>query len=73
MTFSGGKRACIGFKFAEMEMKVVLCVLLAALTFDITDKPIAWNVAVVWYPTVGKDSERPQLPLKVGLYQNTEA
>ncbi|TFY56716.1 hypothetical protein EVJ58_g7467 [Rhodofomes roseus] len=69
MTFSGGKRACIGFKFSEMEIKVVLAVLLSKFTFEPSDKPIVWNVASVWYPTVGRKSNTPELPLKVGSYQ----
>ncbi|KAH9914354.1 cytochrome P450 [Fomitopsis serialis] len=69
MTFSGGKRACIGFKFSEMEMKVVLSILLSNFTFEPSGKQIEWNVGVVWYPTVGKENNNPELPLKVGLYQ----
>ncbi|EED77278.1 predicted protein, partial [Postia placenta Mad-698-R] len=68
MTFLGGKRACMhdksGFKFSEMEMKVVLAVMVSNFTFELTEKEIGWNVALVWYPTVGKDDDRPQLPLK---------
>ncbi|CCM02690.1 uncharacterized protein FIBRA_04796 [Fibroporia radiculosa] len=70
MTFLGGKRACIGFKFSEMEMKVVLSVLLSNFRFHLTDKPIEWNVAPVRYPTVGKASDVPQLPLKVELFKS---
>ncbi|CCM06147.1 uncharacterized protein FIBRA_09620 [Fibroporia radiculosa] len=73
MTFIGGKRACIGFKFSEMEMKVVLSVLLANFTFELTDKPIVWNAAGVRYPTVGSVSNKPQMPLKVRLYQGAKA
>ncbi|TFY56029.1 hypothetical protein EVJ58_g7886 [Rhodofomes roseus] len=69
MTFSGGKRSCIGFKFSEMEMKVVLSVLLSKFTFEPSGKPIHWNVGLVYYPTVGEESNKPELPLKVGLYQ----
>ncbi|KAF9811020.1 hypothetical protein IEO21_06724 [Rhodonia placenta] len=69
MTFLGGKRSCIGFKFSEMEMKVVLAVMVSNFTFKLTEKEIGWNVALVWYPTVGKDDDRPQLPLKVRLYK----
>ncbi|OSX57129.1 hypothetical protein POSPLADRAFT_1050195 [Postia placenta MAD-698-R-SB12] len=69
MTFMAGRRACIGFKFSEMEMKVVLAVLLSNFTFELTDKPIEWNISGVRYPTVGKDSNVAQLPLKVGLYK----
>ncbi|CCM00085.1 uncharacterized protein FIBRA_02112 [Fibroporia radiculosa] len=67
MTFSGGGRSCIGFKFSELEMKVVLSALLPSFTFELTGKPIVWNVASVRYPTVGKENNDAQLPLKVGL------
>ncbi|TFY62064.1 hypothetical protein EVJ58_g4113 [Rhodofomes roseus] len=70
LTFLAGKRACIGFKFSEMEMKVVLAVLLTHFTFDLTEKPIVWNVAAIRYPTVGKESTRPEMPLKVGIYRS---
>ncbi|KAI0717433.1 cytochrome P450 [Cerioporus squamosus] len=65
MTFIGGSRACIGFKFAQVEMKAVLFVLLQHFKFEPTGKPIAWNLAAVQYPTVGKESPVPELPLKV--------
>ncbi|KAH9919294.1 cytochrome P450 [Fomitopsis serialis] len=68
MTFAGGKRACIGFKFAEMEMKTVLSVLVSTFTFELSDKPIVWNMAGIMYPTAGKESSNPSLPMKVGLY-----
>ncbi|KZT73355.1 cytochrome P450 [Daedalea quercina L-15889] len=71
MTFLAGKRACIGFKFSEMEMKVVLAVLVSDFTFELSDKPIEWNVAGVWYPTVGKNGKKPRMPLKVGLYKRS--
>ncbi|CCM01005.1 uncharacterized protein FIBRA_03053 [Fibroporia radiculosa] len=72
MTFIGGKRACIGFKFSEMEMKVVLSVLLTNFTFELTDKPIVWNAAAVRYPTVGRMDNKPQMPLKVRLYEGAK-
>jgi len=65
LAFLGGKRACIGFKFAETEMKAVLSVLLPSFAFEVTNKPIMWNVATVTYPTVGWDSAKPELPLFV--------
>ncbi|KAJ6588565.1 cytochrome P450 [Mycena capillaripes] len=40
MTFLGGGRSCIGFKYAQLEMKVVLCVLLRAFTFSHPDPRI---------------------------------
>ncbi|PAV21767.1 cytochrome P450 [Pyrrhoderma noxium] len=34
MTFAGGGRSCIGFKFSEMEMKLVLAVLVETFIFE---------------------------------------
>ncbi|KAL6306606.1 cytochrome P450 monooxygenase [Sparassis latifolia] len=73
MTFMGGGRACIGFKFSEMEMKVVLSVLLPSFTFEITEKPILWNLAGVRYPTIGAESLKAEMPLKVGLFKESDA
>ncbi|PCH40527.1 cytochrome P450 [Wolfiporia cocos MD-104 SS10] len=69
MTFLGGKRACIGFKFSEMEMKVILSVMLTTFAFEPTDKPVAWNVSAVWYPTVGTESNIPEMPIKIRFLQ----
>ncbi|KAJ7452965.1 cytochrome P450 [Mycena galericulata] len=38
MTFIGGGRSCIGFKFSQLEMKVVLCVLLRSFRFSLSEK-----------------------------------
>ncbi|EPS94365.1 hypothetical protein FOMPIDRAFT_62504 [Fomitopsis schrenkii] len=65
MTFAGGNRTCIGLKFAEMELKAMLFVLLDAFSFAVSDKEIVWNIATVRYPTIGKDGMKPQLPLIV--------
>ncbi|KAI0669375.1 cytochrome P450 [Trametes maxima] len=65
MTFSGGVRSCIGFKFSQLEMKVVLSVLLTAFRFEMTDKPIAWNSSAVAYPTTGEQSAKPEMLLRV--------
>ncbi|KAK7676951.1 hypothetical protein QCA50_020069 [Cerrena zonata] len=67
MTFNGGGRACIGFKFSQLEMKVVLAVLLEAYQFNMADnsKDIVWNLAGVRYPTVGSVSKFAEFPVKV--------
>ncbi|EIW62374.1 cytochrome P450 [Trametes versicolor FP-101664 SS1] len=67
MTFWGGGRACIGFKFSQLEMKVVLAVLISTFTFELTDKPVWWNMAGVQYPSADADGEHPGLPMKVRL------
>ncbi|PSR73475.1 hypothetical protein PHLCEN_2v10767 [Hermanssonia centrifuga] len=65
MTFLGGGRACIGFKFSQLEMKVVLAVLLRSFRVTLSDKEIVWNLAGVNYPTVGREASRPSMPLKL--------
>ncbi|KAI0760700.1 cytochrome P450 [Fomes fomentarius] len=68
MTFMGGGRACIGFKFSQLEMKIVLCVLLSKFTFALSDKKIVWNLSNIRYPTAG-DNPKPSLPMKVEIYR----
>ncbi|KAI0692676.1 cytochrome P450 [Cerioporus squamosus] len=76
LTFLGGSRACIGFKFSEMEMKVVLTTLLQHFKFsvpkDLKDS-IFWNFGGVQWPSVGRKSDVSELPLGVELVgQETE-
>ncbi|KAF6748100.1 cytochrome P450 [Ephemerocybe angulata] len=73
MTFIGGGRACIGFKFSQLEMKVVLSVLLQVLKFEPTGKKVIWQTNGIIQPTT-EDAEitssgekKLQLPLKVTL------
>jgi cytochrome P450 len=39
MTFLGGQRACIGFKFAVLEMKALLFHLIRAFEFELAVDP----------------------------------
>ncbi|KAH9941249.1 cytochrome P450 [Epithele typhae] len=64
LTFLGGGRACIGFKFSQCEMKVVLSILLESFAFELPDVPITWNSASVHYPSVG-ESTKAEMPMKV--------
>ncbi|KAI0359963.1 cytochrome P450 [Trametes cingulata] len=66
MTFGAGSHSCIGFKFSQLEMKVVLWTLVRTFSFDLPDKPIKWNSAAVDYPTMGgPDSARAEMLLKI--------
>ncbi|CAL1697383.1 unnamed protein product [Somion occarium] len=69
MTFLGGGRSCLGFKFSQLEMKVVLSTLLESFRFSPSKvaKDVHWNLAAVRYPTIGKDSTNPQLLMSVEL------
>ena len=44
---------------------MVLAALLSSFSFDLTDKPVAWNASAVLYPTMGEESTKPELLLKV--------
>lgn len=47
--------------------EVVLAVLLSTFTFELTEKPIYWNMATVQYPSTDPHGAHPELPMKVGL------
>ncbi|THH27738.1 hypothetical protein EUX98_g6458 [Antrodiella citrinella] len=64
MTFLGGGRACVGFKFSQLEMKVVLSVLLSSFRFT-RSRDIYWNIATFNYPTASRDSTVPEMPVHV--------
>ncbi|KAI0716800.1 cytochrome P450 [Earliella scabrosa] len=68
MTFIGGGRACIGFKFSQLEMKLILCLLLSKFTFELTDKRVVWNLSGVMFPSV-EGSTKASMPLRVGIYK----
>ncbi|KAH9931654.1 cytochrome P450 [Epithele typhae] len=65
MTFSAGSTSCIGFKFSQAEMKVILATLLPVFSFALTDKEVTWNASAVLYPTMGYDSDKPEMRLFV--------
>ncbi|KXN81939.1 Cytochrome P450 3A6 [Leucoagaricus sp. SymC.cos] len=68
MTFLGGSRACIGFKFSQLEMKVVLSILITAFRFEHSNKKIVWKMPGIAAPVVeGKDTTRPSLPMVISL------
>lgn len=50
--------------------EVVLAVLLSTFTFDLTEKPIYWNMATVQYPSTDQHGAHPELPMKVGLLKH---
>ncbi|KAJ7849192.1 hypothetical protein B0H13DRAFT_2361407 [Mycena leptocephala] len=63
MTFLGGGRSCIGFKFAQLEMRVAACVLLRAFSFSKPDSGIRWRkTGIMPSPYV---NDEPKLPIVV--------
>ncbi|KAJ7584809.1 cytochrome P450 [Mycena floridula] len=68
MTFSGGGKSCIGFKFSQLEMKVVLAVLLNTFRFSPANKEIYWEMTNIVSPIVKEvGAEKHQLPFEVAL------
>ncbi|KAF8157063.1 cytochrome P450 [Crassisporium funariophilum] len=67
LTFLGGGRSCIGFKFSQLEMKVVLTLLLDVLEFNPSDKQIYWQMFGVVAPNTDMESKFPTLPMKISL------
>ncbi|KAF7355909.1 Cytochrome P450 [Mycena venus] len=62
MTFVGGGRSCIGFKFVQLELKVVLSVLLRCYHFSVASDAIRWKMGSPAAPSV---DNRPLLPIVV--------
>ncbi|GJE84313.1 cytochrome P450 [Phanerochaete sordida] len=58
MSFIGGGRACVGFKFAQLEIKVLLATLLRAFRISPGTREVYWNLASVSYPTLGRDGDK---------------
>ncbi|KAF9002246.1 cytochrome P450 [Cyathus striatus] len=64
MTFIGGGRSCIGFKFAQLEIKVVLVMLFKSFRFAPSEKDIFWAMNLITTPSVvGGDPQVSSLPL----------
>ncbi|KIJ60897.1 hypothetical protein HYDPIDRAFT_42968 [Hydnomerulius pinastri MD-312] len=67
MTFLGGGRACIGFKFSQLEMKIVLPLMLESFRFT-PSQEIIWTLPGISTPGVrGSINAKYQLPLNVEL------
>jgi len=65
MTFLGGSRACIGFKFSQLEMKVVLLLLIESFKFSLpAGKEIYWDTRGIAKPLIVGSSDY-QMPLVV--------
>ncbi|KAG2146033.1 cytochrome P450 [Suillus bovinus] len=83
MTFLGGSRSCIGFKFAEMEMKQIIAALVLRLHFVLPTDPdanghikeIVWQLKAFHTPVVkppAGDGVSPTVPLKFRLVQEED-
>ncbi|KAH6887850.1 cytochrome P450 [Coprinopsis sp. MPI-PUGE-AT-0042] len=67
LTFLGGGRACIGFKFSQLELKTMAVHLVDRLKFSPSDKQITWRSFGIVTPAVDRSKVRPELPMFVEL------
>ncbi|KAK7680782.1 hypothetical protein QCA50_016090 [Cerrena zonata] len=66
ISFLGGERGCIGYRFAELEIKTILSVLIESFSFSQTDREIHWCKGDVRFPTMVKENNpRPCMFLKI--------
>ncbi|KAI8976575.1 cytochrome P450 [Trametes punicea] len=83
MTFFGGSRACLGFKFAEMEIKQILATLVSNMHFALpsaTDaqgmrKEIYWRIDGLQIPVIRPphgDLQTSQIPLDIRLVKDED-
>ncbi|KAI0364507.1 cytochrome P450 [Pilatotrama ljubarskyi] len=70
LTFLGGPRACIGYRFAIIEMKALIFILIRAYEFSMAVEPaeIKKTPGLVERPMVVGQRGRSQLPLLVKQY-----
>ncbi|OJA10006.1 hypothetical protein AZE42_12056, partial [Rhizopogon vesiculosus] len=75
MTFSGGVRACLGWRFALIEIQAFLMDVVGKFEFALTEKSewIRREPCMVMTPTVeGEVENGVQLPLRVSVAPRTE-
>lgn len=69
MTFLGGPRACIGYRLAVMEIKVILFTLMRNFTFELSDPKLVIETiqGMIARPVIKgeNDSTKTMLPLRV--------
>ncbi|EGG12968.1 cytochrome P450 monooxygenase [Melampsora larici-populina 98AG31] len=75
LTFLGGPRACIGYRFALMELKVLVAVIISHFRFDERDglgcgPEIERHVSIVMRPNVQGKNSGISMPLRVSLVES---
>jgi len=74
LTFIGGPRACIGYRFSLVEFKAILFSLVRAFEFELAVpvSEVGSRTAIVQRPVLRSDpTHQPQLPLLVRPYRRT--
>jgi len=73
MSFLGGPRACIGYRFSLVEMKAILFTLVRTFEFELAVpvSEIGSKSTMVQRPVLRSDPNRPQLPLLIKPYKQS--
>ncbi|KAN0097938.1 Cytochrome P450 [Tylopilus felleus] len=73
MSFLGGPRACIGYRFSVVEMKAILFTLVRTFEFELAVpvSEIGSKWTMVQRPVLRSDPNRPQLPLLIKPYKQS--
>ncbi|KAN0097940.1 Cytochrome P450 [Tylopilus felleus] len=71
MTFLGGPRACIGYRFSLVETKAILFTLVRAFEFELAVpvSDIGSKTTMAQRPVLCSDPKKPQLPLLIKPYK----
>ncbi|KAF8880306.1 cytochrome P450 [Infundibulicybe gibba] len=68
MTFLGGGRSCPGYRFAMLEIKLILASLLLSFSFEQASEIIDWKLGITITPYVrGREDEGAKVPVLVHL------
>ncbi|EUC56016.1 cytochrome P450 family protein, partial [Rhizoctonia solani AG-3 Rhs1AP] len=71
MTFLGGPRSCIGFKFSQLEMKIVLVKLIHSFKIEVGEQQIGWGSGGIVKPHVtnadGTLSPSHSMPMNISV------
>ncbi|KAJ7026620.1 cytochrome P450 [Mycena alexandri] len=70
MSFLGGKRSCIGYRFAQIEIKILLISLISRFEILPSEDDVVWNLSQIISASVrimkeGVEAEEKGLPLRV--------
>ncbi|KAJ6548742.1 cytochrome P450 [Mycena capillaripes] len=64
MSFLGGRRSCIGYKFAEIEIKILLIILISRFEISATEDEIVWNLSQIISPSVRTIEQKDQISIE---------
>ncbi|KAF8999694.1 cytochrome P450 [Cyathus striatus] len=74
MSFLGGGRSCVGYKFAQVEMKIILISLLSRFEFAHTGEEIVWNLSQIISPSVKDgEGEKKGMPLFIKRISDSDS